>query len=240
VRILVVADVHANLEAFQAVLGDAHLRGGFEVIWSLGDIVGYGPDPNACIALLHELPHLAIAGNHDYAATGELGTEDFNPFAAEAVHWTTSQLTLEEQLWLGNLSAVQIEGEFTLAHGSLIDPIWDYLVSPNGAYEHLVRQTTPYGLIGHTHLPGVFFQTPSGARPADAIDTRLNDQRFVANPGSVGQPRDGDPRAAYALIDTDARRLHFRRVPYDVEITQAKIRAVGLPEYLADRLARGR
>ena len=103
-----------------------------------------------------------------------------------------------------------------------------------------MRQTTPYGLVGHTHLPGVFFQTRSSAEPGDAIDTPLDDTRFVANPGSVGQPRDGDPRAAYCLIDTDARRLVFRRVPYDIAMTQAKMHAVGLPQYLAERLSQGR
>ncbi len=235
-----VADVHSNLEAFEAVLQDARERGGFDVVWSLGDIVGYGPDPGPCIQLLQGLPHVAIAGNHDYAATGAIGTEDFNPFAAEAARWTAAQLTLEEQIWLSALSAVQIEGEFTLAHGSLVDPVWDYLMSSESAYEHLMRQTTPYGLVGHTHLPGVFFQTRSGAEIGDALDTPLNDQRFVANPGSVGQPRDGDPRAAYSLIDTEARLLVFQRVPYDIAMTQAKMRAVGLPEYLAERLSRGR
>jgi len=232
--------VHSNLEAFEAVLQDARESGGFDVVWSLGDIVGYGPDPGACIQLLLGLPHVAIAGNHDYAATGAIGTEDFNPLAAEAARWTAAQLTLEEQVWLAALSAVQIEGEFTLAHGSLIDPVWDYLMSSEAAYEHLMRQTTPYGLVGHSHVPGVFFQTRSGAEAADPIDTPLDDQRFVANPGSVGQPRDGDPRAAYSLIDTEARRLVFRRVPYDIAITQAKMRAVGLPQYLLERLSLGR
>ena len=232
--------MHSNLEAFEAVLQDARESGGFDVVWSLGDIVGYGPDPGACIQLLLGLPHVAIAGNHDYAATGAIGTEDFNPLAAEAARWTAAQLTLEEQVWLAALSAVQIEGEFTLAHGSLIDPVWDYLMSSEAAYEHLMRQTTPYGLVGHSHVPGVFFQTRSGAEAADPIDTPLDDQRFVANPGSVGQPRDGDPRAAYSLIDTEARRLVFRRVPYDIAITQAKMRAVGLPQYLLERLSLGR
>jgi predicted phosphodiesterase len=239
-KIAVVADVHANIEAFEAVLQDAREQGGFDVVWSLGDIVGYGPDPGPCIQLLQGLPHVAIAGNHDYAATGAIGTEDFNPFAAEAVRWTSAQLSLEEQIWLTSLSAVQIEGEFTLAHGSLTEPVWDYLLSSDAAHAHLIRQVTPYGLVGHTHLPAVFFQTRSGAEAGDAIDTRLDEQRFVANPGSTGQPRDGDPRAAYCLIDTEARRLVFRRAAYDVEVTQAKMRHVGLPEYLAERLSRGR
>jgi len=239
-RILVVADVHSNLEAFEAVLQDARESGGFETVWSLGDIVGYGPDPGDCIRLLQSLQHLAIAGNHDFAAIGVIGTEDFNPFAAEAVRWTAAQLGLEEQIWLAALSATQVEGDFTLTHGSLIDPVWDYLVSSHVAYEHLMRQTTPYGFVGHTHLPQTFYASQLDAKAAGAVDLTLDERRFVANPGSVGQPRDGDPRAAYCLLDTEARRLVFRRVAYDIATTQAKIRDAGLPEYLAERLARGR
>jgi diadenosine tetraphosphatase ApaH/serine/threonine PP2A family protein phosphatase len=239
-RIAVVADVHSNLEAFQAVLAHA---GDVDELWSLGDIVGYGADPTACIALLHQYPHVAIAGNHDYAATGAIGTEDFNPYAAEAARWTSRQLTLEDQLWLSNLSAVHIEGEFTLVHGSLNDPVWDYLISPDKARGHFEHQTTPYGLVGHSHLPRVYADGQTRLQeeePADGHEVSLGSRRFVANPGSVGQPRDGDPRAAYCLLDTDAKRLTFRRVEYDVELTQAKIRAVGLPDYLAQRLSEGR
>jgi diadenosine tetraphosphatase ApaH/serine/threonine PP2A family protein phosphatase len=242
-RIAVVADVHANLEAFVAVLAHAREGGSVDEVWSLGDIIGYGPDPTACIALLHTFPHVAIAGNHDYAATGVIGTEDFNPYAAEAARWTATRLTLEDQLWLSNLSAVQIEGEFTLAHGSLNDPVWDYLVSTDGARDHLAHQTTPYGLVGHSHLPYVFTEGQTGLRGSaieDRGDVTMEQRRFVANPGSVGQPRDGDPRAAYCLLDTEKRRLSFHRVSYEIDVTQAKIRAVGLPEYLANRLAEGR
>ena len=239
-RIAVVADVHANLEAFEAVLAHA---GNVDELWSLGDIVGYGPDPAQCIALLHTYPHIAIAGNHDYAATGVIGTEDFNPFAAEAARWTATRLSLEDQLWLSNLSAVQIEGEFTLAHGSLNDPVWDYLVSLNAARSHLEHQVTPYGLVGHSHLPHVYTEGQTGLREAglaDGEEVSLGKRRFVVNPGSVGQPRDGDPRAAYCLLDTEKRHLSFHRVAYDIELTQAKMRAVGLPDYLAQRLEEGR
>jgi diadenosine tetraphosphatase ApaH/serine/threonine PP2A family protein phosphatase len=243
VRIVVVADVHANLEAFEAVLTDAREIGGLDAIWSLGDLVGYGPDPSACIRLLQGVPHVAIAGNHDYAATGAIGTEDFNPLAAQAVLWTARQLSLEEQVWLAALSAVQIVGEFTLTHGSLIDPIWDYLISSEGAETHLARQTTPYGFVGHTHLPRVFYAAQPIAEAEPLVEGQplmLTQQRFVANPGSVGQPRDGDPRAAYAVLDTTRRCFEYRRVAYDVELTQAKVRAAGLPEHLAERLAQGR
>jgi len=153
------------------------------------------------------------------------------------------QLSLEYQLWLSNLSAVHIEGEFTLAHGSLNDPVWDYLVSANGARSHLEHQTTPYGFVGHTHLPHLFTEGQTRLQEQDLgddEDVAMGSRRFVANPGSVGQPRDGDPRAAYCLLDTEARRLSFHRVEYDIELTQAKIRAVGLPEYLAERLSEGR
>ena len=239
-RIAIVADVHANLEAFRAVLTHA---GEVDEVWSLGDIVGYGPDPGACIALLHTYPHVAIAGNHDYAATGVIGTEEFNPFAAEAARWTATQLSLEDQLWLSNLSAVHIEGEFTLAHGSLNDPVWDYLVSPDRARGHLEHQATPYGLVGHSHLPHIYTEGQTRLQEAglgDGEEVSLGSRRFVANPGSVGQPRDGDPRAAYCLLDTETRRLSFHRVAYEIEMTQAKMRAVGLPDYLAQRLEEGR
>jgi diadenosine tetraphosphatase ApaH/serine/threonine PP2A family protein phosphatase len=242
-RIAVVADVHANLEAFQAVLAHAAEDGAIDEVWSLGDIVGYGPDPKACIALLHTYTHIAIAGNHDYAATGAIGTEDFNPFAAEAARWTSTQLSLEDQLWLSNMSAVHVEGEFTLAHGSLNDPVWDYLVSASSARSHFEHQTTPYGLVGHSHLPHVFTEGQTRlqeATMADGEDVSMGSRRFVANPGSVGQPRDGDPRAAYCLLDTEKRLLSFHRVAYDIELTQAKMRSVGLPEYLAQRLSEGR
>ncbi len=242
-RIAVVADVHANLEAFQAVLAHGSEDGEVAEVWSLGDIVGYGPDPVACIALLHTYPHRSIAGNHDYAATGAIGTEDFNSFAAEAARWTATQLSLEDQLWLSNLSAVSVEGEFTLAHGSLNDPIWDYLVSAASARGHFGHQTTSYGLVGHSHLPYLYTegQTRLQETPlADGEDVTMGSRRFVANPGSVGQPRDGDPRAAYCLLDTEKRQLSFHRVSYDIELTQAKMRAVGLPDYLAQRLEEGR
>jgi diadenosine tetraphosphatase ApaH/serine/threonine PP2A family protein phosphatase len=239
-RIAVVADVHANLEAFQAVLQHA---GDVDELWSMGDIVGYGPDPSACISLLHTYPQISIAGNHDYAATGVIGTEEFNPHAAEAARWTATQLSLEDQLWLSNLSAVHIEGEFTLAHGSLNDPIWEYLVSPDRARDHLEHQATPYCFVGHTHLPHVYTDGQTRlleSKPGNGEEIALGPRRVIINPGSVGQPRDGDPRAAYCLLDTDQRRVTFHRVAYDFEMTQAKMRSIGLPEYLAQRLQEGR
>jgi len=236
-RILVVADVHANLEAFEAVLAQA---GSFDAIWSLGDIVGYGPDPVACMELLQRYSHVAIAGNHDLAAAEGIGLEDFNPFAAAAVRWTVGQLNPTEKVWLLGLPQVVVgDQDFTLVHGSLRDPIWGYLFTEPEAAEHLGAQETSYSLVGHTHVPMAFSHS-SQERLADGASLALGGSRFVANPGSVGQPRDGDPRAAYAVIDTDARRIDFHRVAYDVAATQAKMRRARLPEYLAERLARGR
>ncbi|HEX5370732.1 MAG TPA: metallophosphoesterase family protein [Dehalococcoidia bacterium] len=243
-RIVVVADVHSNLEAFEAVLTHAHENGGFDAIWSLGDLVGYGPDPMACIELLQSFEHEAIVGNHDYAAIGTIGVDDFNPQAAAVALWTGQQLSLEARVWIGGLDPeLVLEPEFTLVHGSLIDPIWNYLVSSNDAAEHLERQSTPYGFAGHTHLPQLFVATSSGAqgsRIEDGYTMRLDDTRFVANPGSTGQPRDGDPRAGYAVVDTGTDRIDFHRVPYDIAMTQSKMRAARLPDVLWQRLAAGR
>ncbi len=156
-RALVVADVHANLDALEAVLRDAEAEGAIDAIWCLGDTVGYGAEPDACIARLRSYPCEAIAGNHDLAAIGAIDTLDFNPHAAAAAHWTGEHLSPESRQWLRDLPQVLVVGdEFTLAHGSLSDPVWEYLVYPEAAVEHLQRQTTPYGFVGHSHLPLVF------------------------------------------------------------------------------------
>jgi diadenosine tetraphosphatase ApaH/serine/threonine PP2A family protein phosphatase len=243
VRIVVVADVHANLGALRAVLRDAEQGGTVDRVWSLGDVVGYGPEPRECIELLKSFPLRAIAGNHDLAATGTIGVEDFNPFAAEAARWTALELRSNDKAWLRALPRTLLEEDFTLAHGTLRDPVWEYLMDSEQAAEHLAAQTTPYGLVGHTHVPMVFLEDePSDARedPPDDGVLELGPRRFVANVGSVGQPRDGDSRAAYGLLDTTARRLSFRRVEYDIAATQAKIVEAGLPFYLAERLSHGR
>ena len=240
---MVVADVHSNLLALQAVLADATAGGAIDAVWSLGDMVGYGAEPRECLELLRSHSLKAIAGNHDLAASGAVTTEDFNPFAAEAAHWTALELSGGEKAWIDALPRTLVEGEFTLAHGTLKDPVWEYLMDSEQAAEHLAVQTTPYGLVGHTHIPLVFMEDePSEAtedQPEDGA-VELGPRRFVANLGSVGQPRDGDPRAAYGLLDTAERRLWFRRVKYDIEATQAKIVEAGLPLYLAERLTYGR
>ena len=242
-RALLIADLHANLDAFEAVLRNAQAVGAIDALWCLGDIVGYGAEPEACIDLLRSYPHEAIAGNHDLAAIGAISTIDFNPHAAAAARWTAETLGAQSKAWLASLPRVLVVAEeFTLTHGSLVDPVWEYLVFAEAAAEHLHRQQTPYGFVGHSHLPLVFVEAGEGRRPVarDATMLALDGTRFVANPGSGGQPRDGDPRAAYAIVDTNASQVSFRRVEYDIASTQRKIRAAGLPEVLASRLTVGR
>jgi diadenosine tetraphosphatase ApaH/serine/threonine PP2A family protein phosphatase len=242
-RAIVVADVHANLDALDAVLGDAEALGPLDALWCLGDTVGYGAEPDACIERLRTYRHEAIAGNHDLAAIGAMSTADFNPHAAAAARWTAAHLNDESKAWLSGLPMVlTVAGEFTLVHGSLVDPVWEYLVFPEAALQHLRLQETPYGFVGHSHLPLAYAEGSEGDRSMlehEAV-LPLEATRFVANPGSVGQPRDGDPRAAYAIVDTDSRLVTFRRVEYDIAAAQRKIRDAGLPEVLAARLSLGR
>jgi predicted phosphodiesterase len=244
VRIAIVSDVHANLPAFEAVLRHAESSGPVDVVWSLGDLVGYGPHPNACADLLRRYDHRAVAGNHDLAACGLMGTEEFNEAAATAAQWTAEQLSEDARAFLVGLEKVERDGVFTLVHGSLRWPEWEYLLSSEQAQAHLELQQTPYSLVGHSHLPMVF-EEREGAPPAlrAAIDgerVELGDQRLILNPGGVGQPRDGDPRAGYALYDTDARSVSYHRVEYDIAATQQAMEAAGLPRWLSERLRYGR
>jgi diadenosine tetraphosphatase ApaH/serine/threonine PP2A family protein phosphatase len=243
-RIAIVADIHSNLEAFEAVLRHAEAGGPIERLWCLGDVVGYGPEPGACIGLLRRYPHVSVMGNHDLAAIGRMGTEEFNPVAAQAADWTAQQLSDEERQYLEELPSVVMEGDFTLVHGTLRHPEWEYLLSGEQAQAHFRLQETPYSLVGHSHVPFVAVEAservPGMVALADGDELEVGEPRLVMNPGGVGQPRDGDPRAAYALYDSDARRVAFHRVEYDVAATQRKMAAAGLPRYLIERLSHGR
>jgi diadenosine tetraphosphatase ApaH/serine/threonine PP2A family protein phosphatase len=244
VRIVIVADIHSNLEAFEAVLAHAAGGGPIDRLWCLGDVVGYAADPSTCIALLRQYPNTAVAGNHDLAAVGKLPTDDFNAAAAWAAAWTARQLSVEERGYLSSLPPVAVEGDFTLVHGSLRSPEWEYLLSADAAAEHLRLQETPYGLVGHSHIPFVAFEREGSMAAMAALEDgavlELGDERLVVNPGGVGQPRDGDPRASYAVCDGEAGTLTLHRVEYDLEKTQRKILEAGLPRHLAERLAYGR
>ena len=243
-RIVIVADIHSNLEAFEAVSEHAASGGAIDRLWCLGDVVGYAADPAACIALLRRHPHTAVVGNHDLAAVGELGTGDFNPVAARAAAWTGEHLSAEEHQYLSSLPFVVVEDDFTMVHGSLRWPEWEYLLSADAAAEHLRLQETPYSLVGHSHVPFVVAEE-EGSLPTmvplnDGDVVKLGEGRLIINPGGVGQPRDGDPRASYAVYDSAARTLTLHRVEYDLGKAQRKIREVGLPPDLAERLAYGR
>ncbi len=249
-RYLIISDIHANLVALEAVLGVAEVQG-FDEVWCLGDIVGYGPDPNECVAAVREVASIVLAGNHDWAALGKLDVSDFNPEARQAVEWTQEQLSDESRAYLEELPPRldQVAELFTLAHGSPRHPIWEYIVYPSTAAENFDHFETPFCLVGHTHQPVLFRRDPEdGAVQAlmPALEyplplRRAAEQgvRLIINPGSVGQPRDGDPRASFAIYDAEAGTLSYYRVAYDVAETQARMRAAGLPERLVARLEYG-
>ena len=244
-RIAIIADVHSNLEALEAVLRHAEGEDALGEVWCLGDIVGYGPDPSACLALLRRFDLRCVPGNHDHAAIGLLPTDDFNRDAAAAAHWTAGQLSPEERQYLENLPHVLEEGDFSLVHGTLRWPIWEYLYSPDAALAHFQRQQTPFGLVGHTHVPMLVMEdekADEGCRmyyPSDGTMVKLGDRRLIVNPGGVGQPRDGDRRTAYGVYDGDARTVTLHRLEYDIAATQKKMEAAGLPRWLIHRLSTG-
>ena len=246
-RALILSDIHSNLEAFDAVLDDADALGGYDVIWFLGDLVGYGADPGACIARLRRLPHVAIAGNHDHAVTGKLNPDLFNAAARAAAIWTSAQLTGDERKYLAGLPEVRQVGPFTHVHGSLRDPALEYLISEPAALATFALLETPFCLVGHSHYPLVWTEN-NGRAGVELLDPsrplQLDDQRrVIVNPGSVGQPRDGDRRASYLLYDSaegaGAGTLRHRRVEYDIAAAQSRILTAGLPESLARRLSEG-
>ena len=242
-RCLVLSDIHSNLEALKAVLSDA---GPVDEVWCLGDVVGYGPDPNECVELLRALPHRCIAGNHDWATLGKLDLNDFNADAREANLWNRKRLTQENLDYLNGLQETLVEGQFTLAHGSPRYPIWEYLIYPSTAESSFDYFDTPFCLVGHTHTPTVFRldhvdadRTCEQLMPSLDGPVSLGQERLIINPGSVGQPRDGYPEASYSLLDTDERTFEHRRVAYPVQITQDKMVEHDLPMRLIARLSYG-
>ncbi len=243
-RCLVVSDIHSNLEAFQAVLDDA---GPVDEVWCLGDVVGYGPDPNGCVDLLRSLPHVCIAGNHDWATLGKLDLRDFNPDARQANLWNRQQLTPENLAYLDSLPETFLEeGQFSLVHGSPRYPIWEYIIYPATAEVNFEYLSTPCGFVGHTHTPVVFrLREQEDVKECEAIVPSLDaplelaSDRSIVNPGSVGQPRDGDPRASYLILDSKALTIEHHRVEYPVEITQAKMMEHDIPLRLVLRLGYG-
>jgi diadenosine tetraphosphatase ApaH/serine/threonine PP2A family protein phosphatase len=246
-RTLIVSDIHANLVALEAVLRDAGREGTLDGVWSLGDCVGYGPQPSECIARLKRFEAAMVAGNHERAATGAIGTEDFNPDAAAAAQWTKERLSPQEKAFLDGLPEVENQRDFTLVHGTLRWHIWEYLFDSEAALGHLALQQTPFGLVGHTHVPLLVVEDRTSFdgcqlfRLADGERVDLDpNMRIVVNPGSVGQPRDGDPRASYAIYDSEAMSITLHRVEYAIDETQKLMAEVGLPRWLIERLSAGR
>jgi diadenosine tetraphosphatase ApaH/serine/threonine PP2A family protein phosphatase len=241
-RALILSDIHSNLEALAAVLDDAEGRGGFDEIWCLGDFVGYGPDPGPCLERVRRYGFLAVAGNHDYGAVDKASVEDFNDAAKAAIRWTAGQLSAAEANFLAGLPAVATAGPFTLVHGSLRDPLFEYLLDRESALATLSLLATPFCLVGHSHLP--FICRENGGLPlfyefTEDEEFPLGEERCIINPGCVGQPRDRDPRPSYAIYDSQTQTILRRRVTYEIRETQEKMRRARLPQYLVERLAQG-
>jgi predicted phosphodiesterase len=241
-QVAIVSDVHGNRHAFEAVL-DAVDESECEELWCLGDLVGYGADPDACVALARENAAICLAGNHDLGVRGSLPLEEFSRGAALAANWTRDHIRPETLAYLERLKPSSVDDQVALYHASPRDPVWEYVLSPLQAELCLDVQAPRVALIGHSHV-ALSFSRFSGApasgqtRTADE-DLDLQQGEWLVNPGSVGQPRDGDPRAAWLELDIDAWRAVYRRVEYDIAGAAAAIRAARLPESLAERLLYG-
>ena len=238
-------DIHANAEALRAVV-TALQREQIDVWVQVGDIVGYGPEPSACIDIVRELGCVTCLGNHDAAVLGRLDTSYFNNFARAAIHWTAPQLRPSDYEFLNNLELVVKRPEFTVVHGTLHMPEqFGYVISVVEAMDSLEQQETRLCFVGHSHVPAIYLRRADNPRDihvvphAEAEISYRGFERVLMNVGSVGQPRDEDPRAAYGLVDTDLEIASIRRVHYDIEGVQKKILAAGLPEVLANRLSLG-
>ncbi len=241
-RVAIVSDIHGNRQALETVL-EAVDASTCEELWCLGDVVGYGADPDPCIELIRSRSVICLCGNHDLAATGALALADFSPGARVAAEWTRATLSDASIAYLRSLTPMNEEASVALYHGSPRDPVWEYVASVALADACMDIQARRVCLVGHTHV-ALSFWRPDGAMAqgerrgdGDLLDVRNG--RWLMNPGSVGQPRDGDPRAAWLELDLDACTAAFHRVPYDVAGAAAAILAAGLPESLAMRLRFG-
>jgi diadenosine tetraphosphatase ApaH/serine/threonine PP2A family protein phosphatase len=241
VRVAVVSDIHGNINALEAVLAALETEPPDE-LWCLGDLVGYGARPNECCTAIEARASICLAGNHDLAVRGTIELAEFSGDAGAAARWTRDVLSPESLAFLQRLEPQGTRADVALFHASARDPVWEYVLSDEVARASLAATKEPVVLVGHSHA--ALYVTVrgdddlGGLAPA-GTDVDLGEARTLLNPGSVGQPRDGDPRAAYLLLDLVARTASFRRVDYDVERTQAEIRAAGLPEALAARLRTG-
>jgi diadenosine tetraphosphatase ApaH/serine/threonine PP2A family protein phosphatase len=242
-RYLLITDIHANLEALEAVLDDSPA---YDAVVCLGDIVGYGGSPNECVALVRALPGLiCLKGNHDLAALGEIDVAEFNDYARTAAVWTGNELSPEAKTWLGHLESWRSLPDWYLAHASPRDPVWEYMESEDQGPPNFSVFQQRLCFVGHTHVPRIFYEsdglsrTPvSQPKAGETLQLRQG-SRAIVNPGGVGQPRDRDPRAAYGIVDAESAQITFCRVQYPIEVAQRKILEAGLPEPLARRLSIG-
>ena len=239
-RYAILGDVHANLEALEAVLAEVRREGADRMV-CVGDLVGYGADPGTCIDLLREAGVTVVAGNHDHAAIGKLDIEYFNPFAKASTLWTARALSGDQRRYLEELPLVHEEEWLMVAHGSVHEPeAFHYIQTLDDAAESLRALTRPVCFLGHSHIPVSFFGGDGVAYATDPVTPVDPAGRTVVNVGAIGQPRDLDPRAAVAFYDTDRREVRLHRVAYDIETATEKILSAGLPEILAERLRFGR
>ena len=241
-RIAVVSDIHGNRHALEAVL-DAIADTECRELWCLGDLVGYGADPDACVALVREHAAICLAGNHDLGVRGSIPLEQFSRGAALAATWTQQTISDETRAFLDGLEPANVEEAVALYHASPRDPVWEYVLSPLQAELCLDVQAKRVALIGHSHVALSFSRTPgspaTGQTRGEDEELDISQGDWLINPGSVGQPRDGDPRAGWLELDLDTERATYRRTEYDIDGAAAAIRAARLPDSLAERLVYG-
>jgi diadenosine tetraphosphatase ApaH/serine/threonine PP2A family protein phosphatase len=241
-RIALLSDVHGNLPAFEAVLGDVEDEP-VEEVWCLGDLVGYGAQPDGCVGLARDRCDLSLAGNHDLVVTGEIPISDFSRDAAAAARWTQETISAETMSYLKELVPADPEREPALYHASPRDPVWEYVLSTWQADECIDLMDARVAAVGHSHVALWFRRDEDGTVAGSTADTGteldLSAGRWLINPGGVGQPRDGDPRAAWLLLDTSAWTAAWRRVEYPIDEAARAIEDAGLPRMLAERLYAG-
>jgi predicted phosphodiesterase len=241
VRVAVISDIHSNLPALEAVLADLG-RSDPDQVWCLGDIVGYGADPNACTKLVSEVVEVCLAGNHDLVVSGDLDVRYFAMSAGAAARWTVKQVTPETREFLSGLAPLGHTAGVGLYHASPRDPVWEYVLSVSQAGDCLDVQQQRVCLIGHSHVACYFPRDGGetiGEQALDGAALEMARGEWLVNPGSVGQPRDGDPRAAYLMLDTETWDASFKRVEYPIDEAARAIIDAGLPRSLADRLYQG-
>ncbi|MDE0960656.1 MAG: metallophosphoesterase family protein [Planctomycetota bacterium] len=239
-RIAVISDIHGNREALDAVF-DLLDQQGVDRTLCLGDVVGYGPDPSACLKMVRDRCDVIVAGNHEHAVLDLLDLDYFNPIARQATLWTRTQLDEEQLEWIRSWPLVHHEADFSMVHGSLDQPdLFDYIQTTWDAHLSFQQLQTPVCFIGHSHVPVTFLLSDVIRYNTDDVVELHEGLQAIVNVGSVGQPRDGNPAASVAIYQPEERRIERFRVEYDIEAVQQKIRQSGLPEFLADRLAEGR